>query len=340
MVSFTLLNAPDNNPMKRTFSFLLLLLLGAVTVHSQNLLPNPSLELVSDSYCGIMSPGQFTATVDEWTSPTPAAPQVFFTSIDETCYNHQPISLYDGPIGIKGSQEPRTGSVMGGLWVYTIAELNQRQYIQSALDSPMEAGLSYVVEFYVSLADSMEFATDRLGAHLSTNAVFAVDDGPLDVTPQVESSEFINDASGWTVVRDTIVATEDYNFITIGSFHDDASTNLEANPLHSGAVSTYGAYYFIDDVRIAEVEPVGMAEYTGFQPFIFPTHVQNIFRVHLPASMSNARLEVFDAQGTRCMNEVQESSVRSLDISGLAPAVYLVRLVDGASVISQRIVKR
>ena len=62
----------------------------------------------------------------DWISPTAAAPQVFFTTIEDTCYNFQPLSQYIGPLGLKGNQTPRTGDVMVGLWSYTISGLNQR----------------------------------------------------------------------------------------------------------------------------------------------------------------------------------------------------------------------
>ncbi len=111
----------------------------------------------------------FNQIMTDWVNPTGGAPQVYFTNIDDTCYNYQPFSQYSGTIGIKGDQTPRTGNVMVGIWSYTIPNFNQRHYVQVELNSPMVIGNSYVVEFYVSLADYMELAIDKIGAYLSTN---------------------------------------------------------------------------------------------------------------------------------------------------------------------------
>lgn len=308
-------------------------------LNGQNLLPNPSFEQYNDTFCGIMSPGQFTTTMEDWLSPTTASPQLFFTNIEPSCYNYQPDSQYEGPIGIKGSQLPRSGEVMAGIWVYTIEGLNQRQYIQSALESPMEVGSSYVVEFYVSLADSMEFYTDSLGAYLSMEPVFALDDAPLDYSPQVVSEVFLDEASGWMAVRDTIVANAAYDFITIGNFNGDDATNLESNPLHSGAVSTYGAYYFVDDVRVELVDDVSVDDYEPNNVFAYPTLVTDVLNVKLPPSFPAARLTIHDAFGKLVFSERIETPVAAIDMASKASGTYVLTLTSEGRTLTQRMIK-
>jgi len=275
---------------------LALLLFSFASGFAQNLVPNPSFEEVSSSFCGIMTQGDFAQTLENWNNPTQASPSVYATDIDPTCYNFQPISEYAGPIGIKGSQTPRTGVTMAGIWVYTIPDFNQRQYIQVELESPLEVGVEYVVEFYVSLADFMESYTDRMGAYLSVDAPSSFDDAPLDLTPQVEADGFLDNAADWVLVSDTIYASEAYSFITIGNFYDDESTETTSNPLTSGAISTYGAYYFIDDVEVRMVSSVGINERFQKEISVFPTVFSDVIIIEGAPLNVPMQIDVFQLQ--------------------------------------------
>lgn len=217
---------------------------------AQNLVPNPSFENSDNTFCGIMVPGDYSLTAIDWYSPTYGTPDLYFTNIAQTCFNFQPNSTYSGPIGIKGSQMPRTGNRFTGFFAYTISGMEQREYIQVPLTSALLAGQKYIVECYVSLADSTEFATNQVGMHLSVQPITLANDGVLNYTPQVISNGYISDTQNWILISDTITATDSYAYLTIGNFSTDVQTPTIANPSASGNVGTYGAYYFIDDIRV------------------------------------------------------------------------------------------
>lgn len=225
-------------------------------VDAQNLLSDPGFESGSEVFCGIMGPNDFGENLNEWTSPTQGTPQLFFTDLDSDCWNAQPTSTYPGPIGIKGSQMPLDGESMAGIYAYTIADFNQRHYIQTPLSSPLIPGQAYEVGFYTSLADFIEFGSNGLGAVLSVGAITANNDGVLAANPQVVSEEVLSDYIRWTLVSDTVIADAAYDHITIGNFQTDANTVLVSNPAHTGDVGTYGSFYFIDGVYI---EPVTLS---------------------------------------------------------------------------------
>lgn len=307
---------------------------------AQNLVPNPSFEEVPSPFCGIMSQGDFSQTLADWINPTQASPSVYSTSIEPACYNFQPISEYDGPIGIKGSQMPRTGETMAGIWVYTIPDFNQRQYIQVEFESPLEVGIEYEVEFYVSLADSMEFYTDKLGAYLSVNAPSSMNDGPLNFTPQVEASSFIDEASEWVLVSGTIVAQEAYEYITIGNFYNDASTETLSNPLHSGAISTYGAYYFIDDVNVSATSSNGINEPIEKTISIYPTLVTNVLIIEGVGANEPTQIDIFNSTGGLVFSSSAQSPRVELNVAAFPEGVYHVVLSSATGRITQKVVKQ
>jgi OOP family OmpA-OmpF porin len=161
------------------------------------------------------------------------------------------------PQNEQGYQSAHTGVGYAGIIPFSAAA-DYREYIEAPLTSPLVANASYLVQFYVSLADSSILAIDRLGAYLSVGPVGPIgNDAPLAVTPQVESpaSLHLTNSTGWTLVSGTVVASGGEDHIVIGSFHDDASTSTVAGPgLWPG-----GAYYYIDDVRVELALPTEQA---------------------------------------------------------------------------------
>ena len=303
---------------------------------AQNLVPNPSFEDYTDTYCGIVGSSGFDLTIIDWQNPTSGAPQVFFSNIEDSCFNFQPNTTYSGPLGIKGNQTPRMGSVMAGVWLYTVQDLNQRQYIQAELTSPMEVGKTYVVEFHISLADFMEYSIDKVGAHLSTSAISSSRGSNLNYTPQIAANGFVDETTEWVVIGDTIVATEAYTHITIGNFYDDDATNTQANPLATFDVSTYGAYYFIDDVRVEELVGASIDEFAQDDVRIYPSTITNVLNVETPEGTT---IEVYNTFGQRLFSSQAKSGNESINTSDFARGVYLVHLTLGSKKLTRKIVK-
>lgn len=321
--------------MKRCFRICLFYFLFCGYAQAQNMVPNPGFEAYLNTSCGIMTQPEFNATMMGWVNPTGASPQVFFTNNADTCYNHQPENLYAGPIGIKGSQIPRSGNVMIGLWLYTIDGLNQRQYVQSELITPMIAGNTYRVEFYVSLADSMEHSIDKIGAYLSAEAIGSSNSEPLSYTPQVVADGFISDVVNWVQITDTIVAQDDYTYITIGNFFDDANTNTEVNPLSSGAPGTYGAFYFLDDVKIEEVNTTGINDLNELTYAIYPTIVRDELTVQLAETCI---IEIYNSLGQIIFTKRASGKI-NVNMSTLPKGVYIVSLRNEKMHLSRKVIK-
>lgn len=206
--------------------------------HAVNLVPNPSFE----SYVGCPTSFGQTYQAAPWDAPTTgtsdylnACAPVIFPSVNV-------------PQNEQGFQTAHSGVGYAGLIPYSAAP-DYREYIQAPLTSPLVASASYLVKFYVSLADSSLLAIDRLGAYLSVGPVGPIPNyAPLALTPQVESPANVplNNAAGWTLVSAVVVASGGEDHITIGSFRDDASTATFPGP----GTWPGGSYYYIDDVSV------------------------------------------------------------------------------------------
>lgn len=271
--------------MLKKLSFLVLAISLSLASFAQNMVPNPSFENVNAVVCDPFLAIDFDTCNTDWYTPSLGTPDLFSTTISQSCWNFQPNSTYSGPIGLKGSQLPRTGDVMAGFFAYTIAGLEQREYVQIRLSSPMEACRLYRVSFYVSLADSTEFSTSRIGAYLSDTPQILNTDGPFLVNPQVQASGVIDDKTNWVLVVDTIEATAGFEYLTIGNFYEDVNTDTTRNPDNSGAPGTYGAYYFLDDVAVERVCPT--VSFGGDQSFC----VGDTFKLTVPTGACYTRFE-------------------------------------------------
>lgn len=323
--------------------YLLPLALILINIHvyqAQNLVSDPGLENYILPFCGIMEPQDFDLIMLDWYNPSEASPAMFFTNNEMDCYNHQPTNQYPGPIGIKGSQTPKSGTAMAGLWVYTFEDFNQRQYIQTELSSPLEMAQGYVVSFYVSLADSMEFAIDKLGAYLSVDEISVTNDSLIQVTPQVLSNEMITDNTEWILISDTIVAEEAYNFITIGNFFSDNNTNTMPNPLASGAPGTYGSYYFIDDISVVPLEPVSINEIPVQDFKIYPTLVHDHLIVECIADCETSKVSIHNSIGQLLFSEPMNAPLISIDFSGWTRGSYFISVENKGRVFSEKIFKK
>lgn len=222
---------------------------------AQNLVPDSSFEAVTNHFCGILtSSAQFNSLFTFWSNPTLGGDQ-YSMLVDTTCYNHCTNPSPQGPIPPKGFQAPRNGDVFPGIFLYTIPTLEQREYIQTELTSPLVIGESYAVSAWVSLADYSENATSSLDFLLTTLPVGGNVSTLYSYTPQTAHTTLLSSTTDWMQVIDTIVVDSAYQYLTIGNFMEDSATVLSPNPGSGGGPGQYGSYYFIEDVSVSLVSP-------------------------------------------------------------------------------------
>ncbi len=128
-----------------------------------------------------------------------------------------------------------------------------RQYIGTKLNKPLEAGKTYYVSLFYSMANEMSganemnhcFRTDSLGVYFSRDSLVK-NPGclPMQIIPQVHAdSKQIKVSDKWQELTGCYVATGGERFINIGNYATNDLSNC--NP-----IDTVGYYMFIDDVTI------------------------------------------------------------------------------------------
>lgn len=224
------------------------LIIFGLLLHSplfgQNLAPNPDFEYYEVCPSG---PHIFGGPLEcvPWAAATPG----MFGSSDyfNACCSC-PVSV---PGNVVGFQYARSGEGYTGMFTGTST---WREYIMAPLTEPLQAGVSYYVEFWVSPAD--DFCSIKpMGALFTIGPPIPNGTGPLPYIPQIEVNEnYLNDYDDWTPVYGCFIAEGGENYITIGNFRDQENSPLDPDcpvPPPQGN----GAYYYVDDVSV-EASPI------------------------------------------------------------------------------------
>jgi hypothetical protein len=288
---------------------------------AQNLVPNGSFETISS--CPITH-GQLDLAVP-WFVPNKnnGTPDLF-----NAC-NQKDFGV---PINSAGYQNAHTGVGYAGF--YTYGANSAREYLEVQLTSPLTAGIAYRIEMYVSPSENAGVAIDAIGIYIS-NGRISNSDILLPFVPQISNpiNIIISDTLGWTLVSGLYIAAGGENYITIGNFSNDNSTNI----LNFNPSGKHRGYYFVDDVSISVVtsikEPREM-ENISIYPNPFSTRINvTAFRNELN------ELILCDITGRQIHSQSFIKSI-SINTEQLANGIYFYKVRNRIGIIKKgKIVK-
>lgn len=173
------------------------------------------------------------------------------------------------PANIYGSEEPTTedgGEVYAGIVAYKPGkQASERSYITIPIakkgKSGLTKGMTYCVEYSISLSESSKFACNNLALYFTdkapgsgeSDAIYA--DGDHVVKSAVNG--IYNGYFGWDKVCNLYVAKGDEKFITIGNFDRNEKTQFQAmkKPKDAEAEALLHAYYYVDNIIIRQIDP-------------------------------------------------------------------------------------
>jgi OmpA-OmpF porin, OOP family len=235
--------------MKKLYFIIVVIFSCCTAALGQNLVPNPGFE--NTSQCPY-SLGQVNFAAP-WFQPTTLGTSDYFNSCTASTF-------IDVPQNYFGYQNARNGNAYAGFFTYYYGDTpyNYREYIEVPLSSALVVGNTYYVNFYVSQADSANYATDDIGVFFSNSSVTSNNYNPLPYIPQVSnpSGNIIVDKWNWIMISGFYTAAGGEAFLTIGNFKGDSATDTLYVGGGDFSYPDYkSSYYFIDDVCVsAEAE--------------------------------------------------------------------------------------
>ena len=288
-----------------------LTLFTGLSSSAQNLVPNYSFE-VQDT-CPQVSEIDLA---QPWNSPTLGTPDLFNTDCSSQ----------------NGS--PNTGIGSSGIFTYSTFADN-REYLQVQLTSPLTAGETYDVSFYVKRLTFYSLATDHMGAYFTTTEQSLTTTSALtQFTPQVDNpAGNVLNGTGYTLITGSFVASGGEEYMIIGNFYDDANTqtqDVESN-------GNLKAYYYIDDISV--VQNTGGAGIDDapkdFSLNVYPNPCTDKISVSVDENinLNDLSIKIIDIHGRTLYSDLYGNYVnKEIDLSAFEKGMYMIQVTSGENV--------
>ena len=228
--------------LRHLFSISILICLLINIGHAQtNLVSNQGLETFTACPTTLSQLGNATG----WGQPTLhiGSPDYF-----NSCQTNTTAGV---PTNTFGSTAANQGNAYSGGYTflnYTGSYAVYREYVVGTLTQSLVAGQAYIVSFQYARSTNCRYATDALGFYLSSAwpGLSASGFGALAVTPtSTNPSGNVLSSNSWSTYQDTIIASGGEQYITIGSFTQNATGTLV-----TASATINGAYMYFDDAKV------------------------------------------------------------------------------------------
>ncbi len=275
----------------------------------QNLVPNGDFE----QYYGCPTNWSQIDSAKFWTSPTILGSPDYFNQ----CTAFWGV---DVPNNNWGHQLTHSGVGYCGLLLYQLTIPNNREYIQTPLNISLQSSTCYHFEMYVNLGNFCQFATEDIQVYFSDTIITGVGGYySLPLVPQISNiSSNLFDTLNWTLVSGNYNAIGGENYLIIGNFKNDSSTNI----INSGGTIQSNAYVYIDDVSLIVCENNGVTNYSNEIIInIFPNPVTDKFTI---AINNNEPTEIilYDLSSRKILQQTFTNST-TINTEQLAKGMYL-----------------
>lgn len=239
--------------MQTKILFILAFILLYKFVLTQNLVPNHNFEQAwtcPQSYT--------THTVKElvphWRNPTRGTPDYFHVCSD---------SIAGIPENFAGFMYPFEGRGYIGLILREVFDSTHksvrgvsREYVQAKLKEPLIKNKLYCISLQYANANRSTHSVDALGVTLTKESIRARDAGNILQMPQIinRPGHIMNNKKTWTELCGIYRARGNERYISIGNFLDNDQTGFQKNTDSLLNPEFIYAYYYIDAVRVFEIE--------------------------------------------------------------------------------------
>lgn len=216
-----------------------------IAVNAQNIIPNPSFEILDSCPSG----GGSITFAKHWIDANFRSPDTF-----APCYTGT--DGFGVPYNWKGHQFSHTGENYAGAHLYSSVQNPDYEYIEVELIESIIPKQKYYLSYYVSLAENSAFYMQQFGVHFSDTLVLDSTKRLDYLTPQAisDAGQYYRDEEEWMKIEDTIILDKSAKFMVVGNFRTPQTTLIlpvdpnDFNP--SGQI-----YYYYDDFELYRIIP-------------------------------------------------------------------------------------
>lgn len=184
-----------------------------------------------------------------WNTPSLGSPDFIHPSTKDP---------FKAPANIGGFQYAKSAKGYYGVSLFSKNRSNAREYIQNELVRPLMKDSLYCIQFYLSLADSMNYTLkNKLGVYFSNLELDYQIPTTLPITPQIQfdDSNYFTEKEKWVKISATYTASGGEKYLIIGHFEDDL--NIDTLRVMGGnKIEHTNVYYYLDDFWLSHCDSV------------------------------------------------------------------------------------
>ena len=131
-----------------------------------------------------------------------------------------------------------------------------REYLQTKLTEPLKKNTLYCVKFYYVNAKKSMYSVDALGITLTVDQIKAKNADRILQRPQITNrpGHIMDNMDEWTEFCGYYRARGGEQYLTIGNFLDNSTTQYVTTQNEYSDSAFFYAYYLIDNVSVFEIE--------------------------------------------------------------------------------------
>jgi hypothetical protein len=272
-----------------------------------------------------------------WDVPTSSSPDLMHPNS---------IEPWRVPQNLLGYQNAKSAEAYYGLIVYDSSRTNAREYIRNELKSTLKKDSSYCLQFYLSLADSMNFAIkNNVGIYFMNQKIDSpnVRHALLHYIPQIEFNEidFFAEKNYWVKMNDSLIAKGGEKYLLIGNFKEDQFLDT-MRMMGGNDIGHKGTYYYFDNFYLGHCDSLPEDSAIGIREFdikkhkisIYPNPTKSNITINYPIQGNQAvYFELYDVLGKKQMEQqLKAGKLHQLSLSQMRRGIYLYRLKHNGNI--------
>lgn len=162
------------------------------------------------------------------------------------------------PATFAGTCNPHLGNGFAATVLYNVPYPDYREYFSTQLSCPMITGNTYTVSFWLTngTGPKSPYTIKNIGAHFSTAPLTQTGWNVINAIPQCEITGY-SGSNSWVQYTFVITATANWQYITLGSFRNDALNSPISSYAVPGGPNSVYANYFWDDISVVGNSSIG-----------------------------------------------------------------------------------
>ena len=292
-------------------------------ITAQNLVPNGDFE----QYRGCPDFEGELDSAQDWINPT--------TYIFAADY-YNPCALTPNervPNNSFGYQIAHSGVGYAGIFLLQLPLPETREYMEVKLISPLLADSCYHFKMFVNLGNKCSITSHNIGVYFSDTIISGLPDiTQLPYIPQIQNTTGNTfDTLNWTKVSGDYTAIGGENYLIIGNYNSDISTDTaEINP---SGISGW-IYVYIDDVSLVPCSTTGITNYTNTPEInIFPNPITTQLTININNN-EPTELTLYDITSRKILQQTFVASA-TINTESLAEGIYLYQLKTSKGIIKE-----